>query len=108
MRDDPIKLLEHFKQRKGMYIHPVDISNVESYLHGLSAGLRLAFLDVGDWWEAGKRRGWKKHSSGFVPQMQKKKMSDAEIMDELIEITINQFKASTNLFNAYSGKHWLK
>lgn len=36
-KDDKI-LLVHFVTRTGMYIHPVDIHNIQSFLHGYEAG----------------------------------------------------------------------
>lgn len=82
-----LNVLKSFKARKGMYISTISIDTVQSFLTGMSCARGIGGHAA--WWEAQRRRGWKRNSAGPVPQMRDKGMTDEEIMDELIEIDID-------------------
>jgi hypothetical protein len=89
--DKMIRLLRSFQDRKKMYVQPVDLANVQSFLCGFAVGCLAADFDLP--YElrdrAQESRGWNlSHGLGPVPQMRERGMSDEEIMDELIEIEV--------------------
>jgi hypothetical protein len=96
MEEQPIDhllgILESLAARPQMYVRPVEIATVQSYLWGLAAGHTTAgvpcnwpqFLDLMQ--EAAKSRGWEALSTGDEQQMREKGMGDASIIQELIAI----------------------
>ncbi len=88
--DEIIKDLEYCRDRLAMFVHPVNVANVENLLTGLSWGLRFCGIQI----EADERskvwqeRGWKRTPVGPVPQMRERGMSERQIIDELIDIEI--------------------
>lgn len=90
-----LSFLKSFKARKSMYINPVNVDTVLSFLFGFRLGTGATGATVCQgWWKAQERRGWKRSSVGPVPQMREKGMTDLEIMDELIEIELDFESAS--------------
>jgi hypothetical protein len=86
----PIEYLRAFQARKGMYVQPVTVHTVEAFLSGFEVACHaLGFpIDRELWWAAQEARGWKRRSVGAVPQMEAKGLTEEEIVNELIEITI--------------------
>lgn len=91
------EMLEHFRTRMGMYIHPEDVPNVRSFLAGVVEGLR----SCGIRWETDvyqtviDARGWNPDSPiGPEHEMEKRGMSTRQIIDELITIEIEILRQS--------------
>ena len=83
-----IEFLRTFRQRKRMYVQPVDVPNVESFLTGFRIGCMAAglFGDHGPWNRASERRGWACGAMSPADVMRERGLDDEAIMDELIEI----------------------
>jgi hypothetical protein len=69
-----LELLEGFAKRPSMYVHPVEIATVQSYLHGLEAGCSLGGLSVSQeiYAQAAAARGWRFRATGIVWHMRAK------------------------------------
>src|SRR5262245_7846349 len=63
-----LEMLDHFAKRTGMYVHPVEVATVQSYLTGLEVGCSLAGLPVTReaYVQAAAARGWKFRATGIV------------------------------------------
>lgn len=83
-----IEYLDAFRQRKGMYVQPLDASNVQGYLHGFHIGYVLGrnLVDDYTWHRATEQRGWA--CGAMSPADVMRGLDDEAIMDELIEIEI--------------------
>jgi hypothetical protein len=88
--DKMIQILRSFQDRKKMYVQPLDVANVQSFLGGFVVGSFAADFELPHElaWTAQERRGWEQSALGPVRQMRERGMSEEEIMDELIEIQI--------------------
>ncbi|QEH35579.1 hypothetical protein OJF2_41320 [Aquisphaera giovannonii] len=88
--DRLVEYLRAFQKRKPMYVHPVDVKAVQNFLIGFEVGCHACGFEIDRefWWAAQEARGWDRRSVGPIPQMEAKGMSEAEIMDELVEIEI--------------------
>lgn len=93
--DHIVEHLRAFQRRKPMYVHPVNVETVQSFLAGFYVGCGACGfeIDLSHRWEAQVARGWERQPDGPVSQMERKGMSEAEIMDELIEIEIHMLRA---------------
>ena len=86
--------LRSFRDRRPMYIYPVDVQNAENFLLGFRIGYFSAeegkqpgsWMDL--WREILNERGWKESAIGPVVQMRDKAMTDEEIIQELVAIEI--------------------
>src|SRR5262245_25406582 len=69
-----LELLEAMSRRTAMYVHPVNIATVQSYLHGLQAGCAFGGLNVSRevYEAAAAARGWKLRAAGIVWHMRAK------------------------------------
>ena len=85
-----IEFLQTFRQRKRMYVQPVDVPNVESFLTGFRIACMAAgfFRDHGPWNRASERRDWACGAMSPADVMRERGMDDEAIMEELIEIEI--------------------
>jgi hypothetical protein len=77
-----------------MYFAPVTVEACDRFLGGfvtgcLACGVRDAFVRVHD---AMRRRDWIDIPRGAIPGMRQNKMSEEEIIDELIAIHIEAFQ----------------
>ncbi len=89
-----IKLLESVRQRKGMYLDPVDGRAAENFVNGTSCV--LAAMGVYDreqcWNRTVAVRGWKVRATKLVPQMQARGLSDEQIADEILAIEAESWR----------------
>ena len=94
MIEGALQLLEGLSRRTSMYIQPVDIYNLESYLHGLRAGCSLGGLSLSRevYAAAASARGWKQRATGIVWHMQAKGLSAEAIIQELIAVEAEAFR----------------
>lgn len=88
--DQLIENLQSFQKRTKMYVDPVDVRTVQGFLNGFEFGCHACGypIDRACWLTALEARGWDRDAIGPVPQMERKGMSEAEIIDELVEIEI--------------------
>lgn len=91
MKDVQLRILESFRERKSSLIEPVDVNSVINFLTGFRAAAGYT-----TWWKAQRNRGWKIEQAGPVSQMRRKKMTEGEIMDELIDIEIEACKINVD------------
>jgi len=96
--DQLIEYLQAFQKRKGMYVQPVTVKTVEAFLAGFRTGCHAFGIEINGELElaAQEPRGWKPRAVSPIPQMEAKGMSDAEIMDELIEIEMDVLRAQVS------------
>jgi len=89
-----LELLERLSRRTGMYVHPVEVATIQSYLHGLQTGCALGGLEVSRevYVEAAAARGWKFRATGIVWHMQAKKFTDEAVIQELIAVQAEAFR----------------
>ncbi len=79
-----------------MYVAPVEVATVQSYLHGLEAGCSFGGLTVSRevYIEAAANRGWKFQATGIVWHMRKKGLDDLAIIQELIAVEAEAFRVA--------------
>lgn len=94
MLEGVLKSLESFAARTEMYVHPVEVATVQSYLHGLEAGCRLGGLAVSRdlYVEAAAARGWEFRSTGIVWHMRARGLDEAAVIQELIAVQADAFR----------------
>ena len=94
MLDDVLKLLGRFAARTGMYVQPVEVATVQSYLHGLETGCALGGLAVSRevYLQAAAARGWKFRATGIVWHMRAKGFDDAAVIRELVAVQSEAFR----------------
>ena len=90
-----LELLDSLALRTSMYVQPVSFATVEAYLHGLAAGLEHA--GIKHTWEeyqaAAESRGWDpRGSTGIVRDFNRKGLSDAEMIEELVAIKADAYR----------------
>lgn len=97
--DQLVEILRAFQNRKAMYVQPVDLRTVQSFLTGFQFGCHACGfpIDHEAWLKALEARGWNRDAIGPVPQMERKGMSEAEIIDELVEIEILMLRKQESL-----------
>jgi hypothetical protein len=89
-----IEKLNLFKNRKSMFIKPVDVTTAENFLTGYRFGYTVAIgWSTNDpwqeiWRESHRERGWKFGPVGSVPYMKEAGLNIDETINELIEIEI--------------------
>jgi len=83
-----LELLEVFRKRPAMYVYPVSVETVDSFLYGLSVGLNIGDGESAERFrrKAQVRRGWKWRNTSPIPQMREKGLDDVTIIAELIAI----------------------
>jgi hypothetical protein len=89
-----LELLGKLCRRTTMYVCPVEIATVQSYLHGLETGCAFGGLKVTHevYVAAAAARGWKFRSTGIVWHMQAKGLSEDAIIQELIAVEAEAFR----------------
>ncbi len=94
MIEGVLQLLEGMSRRPGMYVQPVEIATIQSYLHGLEAGCHLGGLDVTReiYETAAASRGWKQRATGIVWHMEAKGLDAEAIIQELIAVEAEAFR----------------
>jgi hypothetical protein len=94
MLDRLLGLLAHFADNLAMYVHPVEITTVQSYLHGLVAGASIGGFTVSRevYVQAAASRGWEFRATGIVWHMREVGLSDAGIIRELIAVQAEAFR----------------
>jgi len=92
--DSVLELLEHFAKRTGIYVGPVEVATVQSFLTGLQAGCSLSGVSVSRevYKQAAASRGWKFRATGIVWHMRAKKLDDAAVIQELIAVQAEAFR----------------
>ena len=86
--ENALSLLESFRRRKGMYLQPVSVETVQSFLTGFYLACMASGI-VADWdaWnKVVKARGWDTEAACPIPAMRAAGMDDEAIMDELTRI----------------------
>lgn len=87
-----INTLRSFQRRKGMYIQPVSVETVRSFLTGVRVGMlpsgRHGF-HPSDWCDALAGQGWEINAACPADEMRRRGLDDTAIMDELIELEID-------------------
>lgn len=98
MLDLVLKLLESFAKRTEMYVNPVEIDTVQSYLHGLEAGCQIFGLSVSRdvYARAALTRGWTYRATGIVWHMRSNKLDDAAVIQELIAVEAEAFRLAAS------------
>ena len=98
MFDKVLALLDHMRRRTGMYVQPVEIATVQSFLHGLQKGCAFGGLKVTqEVYEAvAAARGWKWRAAGIIWHIKAKKLDDAAIIQELITVQMEAFRQATS------------
>lgn len=92
-----IEIIEHFRLRMGMYIHPKDVPNTRSFLAGVAAGASTCGIrrDWDVYRKVLKARGWNAESPiGPEQEMEERGADSQQIMDELITIEIEVLRQS--------------
>lgn len=87
--------LENMASRPGMYVQPVSFLTFRSYFHGLAAGLALAGIEYtwDEYFAAAQLRGWDPRGSiGIERDFSEKKLSDEEMVMELIAIETDAYR----------------
>jgi hypothetical protein len=104
MLQNVLKLLEFMSRRTEMFVNPVQIETVQSYLHGLQAGCALGGLEVSSevYRAAAKSRGWTFRSTGIIWHMRAKKLSNQDIIKELIAVQAEAFQRAAVDWNRAS------
>jgi hypothetical protein len=94
MLEGVLELLDSLSRRTAMYVHPVDISTVQSYLHGLEDGCRLGGLEVSRdaYVAAAASRGWEFRATGIVWHMESKGFAKEAVIQELIAVEVEAFR----------------
>ena len=94
MVDRVLELLESLSKRPQMYVHPVEIATIQSYLHGLEAGCHLSGLKISHAARgaAASTRGWTFSQTGIVWHMKEKQLTDEQIVQELIAVEAEAFR----------------
>ena len=69
-----LELLDAFRKRPAMYVIPVTVETVDSFLFGLATGLNIGDAKATEQLrrKAQVRRGWKWRGTMPVPQMREK------------------------------------
>jgi hypothetical protein len=82
-----------------MFVHPLEIATVESYLHGLKTGCAFGGLRVSRdiYKAAAAARGWKIRPAGIVRQMRAKNLDNEAVIQELIAVEIKAFRRAAVL-----------
>ena len=80
-----------------MYVQPVEIATVQSYLHGFEAGCSLGGLAVTRevYEAAAAARGWKQRPTGIVWHVEAKGLSAEAIIQELIAVEAEAFRRAS-------------
>ena len=90
--------LENVSKRLHCFIFPVTRENLKSFTDGFNLGYvlshsELQFQDISDAWiEVIIARGWQVNARGVQKEMEKRGMSEHEILDELMQIEIHVWK----------------
>ena len=94
MIEGVLQLLGSLSRRTGMYVQPVEVATLQSYLHGLEAGCSLGGLDVTRevYEAAAAARGWKQRATGIVWHMEAKGLAVEAIIQELIAVEAEAFR----------------
>ena len=93
--------LSHFSKRPGMYVRPLDVAHVESYLQGLRNGCAFGGLEVSRelYQQVTEARGWKWRATGILWHMWSKKLSEEAIIQELVAIEMDAYREATKTLN---------
>ncbi|MCC7422066.1 MAG: hypothetical protein IT428_17440 [Planctomycetaceae bacterium] len=91
---DVFELLDSFAARTPMYVQPVSVETVQSFLAGLECGCALGGLDVSvdARAKAAALRGWELLPSDVLGQMRARGFSDDAVIRELIAIQAEVFR----------------
>ncbi len=94
MIEGVLQLLEGMSRRPGMYVQPVEVGTVQSYLDGLEAGCHFGGLHVTReiYEAAAASRGWERRATGIVWHMEAKGPDTTAIIQELIAVEAEAFR----------------
>ena len=106
MLDRILELLESLSKRPQMYVHPVEVATIQSFLNGLEAGCYLAGLTISHETRgaAAASRGWKFRATGIVWHMKEKQLTDEQIIHELITVEVEAFRLAAEGPEKGTGK----
>jgi hypothetical protein len=96
MVDEVLDLLDHMSKRPAAYVRRLGVDTIESYLNGLISGLVLSGFNIpeGAFEAAAKSRGWERRATGIVWHMREKKLTDEQIIQELIAVAAEEIRLS--------------
>jgi hypothetical protein len=95
MAKDFLDLLDSLAKRPQMYVHPVSFATVQSFLHGLNVGCRLAGIDYSwdDYFAAAQDRGWDPRGNiGIERDFRNKGIPDEVMAQELIAVAADAYR----------------
>jgi hypothetical protein len=90
--------LEGVKKRPQMFVHPLNVENLRSYLNGFNNGYLLSkdnlqFADkIAVWKYFVKLRGWQVGSCNIEREMQEVGRIEEEILNEMLQVEIEVWK----------------
>jgi len=87
-------VLDSLAKRTAMYVAPVNADTVESYLNGLTQGLRVCgfAVSVDASQRAAKARGWSGDATGVVGDMRNRQFDEVAIVQEIIAVTADSIR----------------
>ncbi len=95
--DRAVEKLASVKARKGMYFGDT-VRDGETFLQGFRQALIATGVPVTIHSQAVlESRGWQFTSVGFAPSMREKRLTEAEIMDELIDALVVELRQLSDL-----------
>ncbi len=94
MVDRILEILRSARERKPMYIQPVDLAAAENFLTGFKVGCFACGLEVP--YEIRERvtieRGWKWDAAPPTKEMRERGLNEEQIIDELFAIAIAEWE----------------
>jgi hypothetical protein len=105
MKKTLLDLLDSLAKRPQMYVHPVSFRTIQSYLHGLNAGCRLAGIEYTweEYFSAAQERGWDPRSNiGIERDFMRKEISDEMMAQELIAVEAGAYRRAVERSNGQS------
>lgn len=93
--DSLLEVLASARQRSEMYFLPLLPKTVENFLYAMKLAMRLCKINYSRKHEEGalKARGLEMNSLGFVPQLKKRKLKLPQIIDELLAVEMDIWRA---------------
>jgi hypothetical protein len=99
--------LELLAKRTDMWVHPVSFATVQSYLHGLSKGLKFAGIAYTSeqYQLAAEARGFELDVAvGLLRDFRKKGLSEAAMIQELIEVETEAYRRALQASSTAQSK----
>ena len=92
-----LEILRSARQRKGMYMEPVEVASAVNFLAGFKVGCFACGLDVSlkIQEQVTIERGWKWYAAHPIKEMQEAGPSEEQVIDELFAIEISVWEKCT-------------